>query len=241
MALSRLLRPDSADFQPVILTQVGVPDPIVVELRGRNAPKKGVVVEDRLRYKKVYYPGNDEATFHILGTQQEPIVFEGRFADPSDLLVSSPDVAKAQGLQGLLVGRELVGASRARSEVLRQVLHGLGLVRVEWGSAIVVEGLLTSVKIVNHSHQQVDYTFTIDPSGPETNVLKSPRVNLLRERQQNPTIFGRMARAARAAEGVLDVVQSAAILIGAIPRTPTPAGEIFDEPFVLSSLFAPED
>ena len=46
--------------------------------------------------------------------------------------------------------------------------------------------------------QQVDYTFTIDPSGPETNVLKSPRVNLLRERQQNPTIFGRMARAARA-------------------------------------------
>lgn len=189
MSIARTFRPDSADNLPIVISQVNGDKRF--ELKGSNRPKEGVRVRESLRYRKIQYPGSEKATYQVAGTTQAPVTFTGWFSSPNDILIDhtrfDADAAQIPSLDpSIPLG--VIGASRARSEYLRQIFHDMGKVRVEWGQNIQLVGLIVDVSVVNYRHQKVEYEFTLDPEGPEASLISENnlRAELVRRRGEGP-------------------------------------------------------
>jgi hypothetical protein len=141
----------------VVISPVSGGDDLV--LFGKDLPNEAVTVESRLRYEKIYYPGQSEATVHIMGQQQEPISLTGRFYDRNDFQVAViPALAD--------VTNPLVGGPRLKAIFLQGLFDSQAKMRLQWGQNIDVVGYLSNVRLTNRRHNVIGYEITFDPVAP---------------------------------------------------------------------------
>lgn len=170
----KVLRPTNADGMPVIITALDSGSQLI--LSGRDLPNKGVELVSKLRYEKTYYPGVNEATFHVLGQEQDPIVLNGRFYDRSDFSIVTQPTAS--------LGNPFVGGPRLKAVFLQELFDNSELVRLQWGSNIDVEGYITEINLENIRHNIIGYSITIDPLRPFSPSTRIPANSILGVDQQ---------------------------------------------------------
>lgn len=156
--ITKILRPENADRLPVVITLID--SDLEIVLYGKDLPNAGVDQESKLRYSKRYYPGQSTATLHIMGEEQEPMSFDGRFYDRRDFKLASPSE-----LVGNLTN-PLVGGPRDKANALQGAFSRQNRVRVQWGQNIDFVGVISRLKLTNFRHNVIGYSFTVDPLGP---------------------------------------------------------------------------
>lgn len=177
-SLQSILRPFSSDYQPVVITPIpeGQPPGQPVNLELRYRPKDLTVVE-RLRYSDVHLSGVDERVVQIHGVETADIRLEGKFSDRNDVGVYQGQgdgipLSGGASLLGLpvaesatiLEGRpSVVNLSREKSHELRRLFRLRQRVRLEWGSALRIEGLITEVEIKSRRESDMDYALVFMP------------------------------------------------------------------------------
>lgn len=118
-----------------------------IVLLGNMMPKQGLERAVNLRSQKEMYPGNDEPTVHVLGTEESDITIKGRFYDKR---YSDPD---------------FYGVANEMREALEEMAKRKPLVRLtlgEWRRY----ALMSVVKTSERTLADIDYEITFIIFGP---------------------------------------------------------------------------
>jgi hypothetical protein len=131
----------SANGTPVRILDLTSPTRDEITLGAKALPETGVAVTDKLRVHKVANAGSNKATLHLQGMEYDDIVLRGRFRfDALDAV---------RGLR-----------ARKRVLFLQAMQHRKAPCRLIWGQNIIREGVIGSVTIINHRHDEVEYEIT---------------------------------------------------------------------------------
>ena len=147
------------DLQPVIIQELAPPFRTLT-LGARSKPKP-IRVTGRQRAIQTWYPGSTKASVQVLGTQEEPIILEGRWDDPFGT------INPAQGA-GVRVG------------LARGLMQGQNLCQLLWGSVIIRQGRVVEVSELIQKKERREYriVFEVDQANEPIALAPAPILNI---------------------------------------------------------------
>lgn len=147
------------DLQPVQIIELAPPFRVLT-LGARSKPK-AIRVTSRQRAVKTWYPGATKASVQAMGTEEDPIIMEGRFDDPWGTI---------NPLQ----------AAAVRVKLARGLLQGQNLCQLLWGSVIIRQGRVTEFSQLIHKKERREYriVFDVDQSNEAIALGPLPILNI---------------------------------------------------------------
>lgn len=145
-----------ADGLPVVITELGPPFRVVT-FSGRDRPEAPVTVEDRQRAVQTRYPGTQQASTQVMGTEQSAIPLKGWFWDPLT---------------------EIDGGPQSRVALLRGIMQGQQSCTLQWGDVITRIGRVASCKFDFYKRSKVRYeiSFAVDQANEIVAMVPLPTV-----------------------------------------------------------------
>lgn len=178
------------DLQPVQIIELVPPFRILI-LGARSKPKP-FRVTSRQRSVQTWYPGSNRASVQAMGTQEEPIILEGRFDDPFGTL--NP----AQG-------------AGVRVKLARGLMQGQNLCQLLWGSVVIRQGRVTEFSQLIQKKERRSYriVFSVDQANEAIAIGPLPVLNI-----DSAALVTAIAAAAVVGKLVTDVVVAGASIGG---------------------------
>lgn len=172
-----------ADGQPVIIQELAGPGATLV-LGGLDRPEPPLGVPTRQRSFQTWNPGSDEATVHVMGIAEDPIVLRGRFHD---------DFARVFGQ-----------SPEDQIQQARGLLQRLNRCSISWGTTIARFGRVTRVtpRYVRDSDIIYEIVFSVDGSNEPRGVVRPPPAAVAATNLRNAldTAVQRLSQAATIAQ-----------------------------------------
>lgn len=149
----------TADLLPVVITELAPPFRVLT-LGSRTRPKP-FRVTSRQRAVQTWYPGSNKASVQALGTQEEPIILEGRWDDPAGTL---------NPLQGAGV----------RVALARGLMQGQNLCQLLWGTVVVRQGRVAEFSELIQKTERREYriVFEVDQANEAVALGPLPILNI---------------------------------------------------------------
>lgn len=158
MSIGNVLNKVNADGLPVIITDTVTGLQLV--LAGKDLPEQGIKVPEKLRYNKKYMPGSSVPVIHVMGEDQQPVEFTGRFFDVGAFSLNT----QLRFTDELTT--PLLGGPRNQIDTLRSIFYAQNVCTVEWGQTLVLRGLIVEIVPTEIRQNVIEYKFVLEPSGP---------------------------------------------------------------------------